>query len=313
MRANMIRTIVASNPVPIECAPPPERGPLRSLLLVVLLSVSAAACLNLDDVASLTVLADRARQTLPPVVKDWPVSCERFNSLVRDIPGNERPPTMQPRDCAPYATLADHVLEDQRVLIAYFDALGKLASNDLFTFHTAIDTNVTAIGTLGASPNVASAATAAEKIGKVLADAITHGYRSHEVNSLIINNDDAVRTLTGALQAIATKDYAIVLANEADATTAFYESPLAAASASGSERLVRIVVQRQYARDRSALASRKTAAEQYGKAMDTLAALHAKLKDEIARKASLKEMAAAIGPYVSGVADAIGAIKQEIP
>ena len=276
------------------------------------MSVLASACLNLDDAASLTTMADRARQTLPAVAKDWPASCERFNALVRDIPESERPPTLQPRDCAPYAAVAARVLKDQAVLIAYFDALGRLASNQLFTFDAAIDTDVTAIGALGASQNVASAATAAEKIGKALADVVSQGYRSHEVNSLIVNNDDAVRALADALRSIETKDYALVLANEADATKAFYESPLEAAAASKSERLVMVVAQRQYAGDRLALASRKTAADQYGIAMEKLGALHAKLKDEITRKASLKETAAAIGPYVSGVADAVGAIRQEI-
>jgi len=46
--------------------------------------------------------------------------------------------------------------------------------------------------------------------------------------------------------------------------------------------------------------------------MDNLADLHETLKTDIARKASLAEIAAAVAPYVSSASDAIGAIRQEI-
>jgi hypothetical protein len=269
------------------------------------------ACLNLDDVATLTKTADSAQQVLPAVVRDWPLSCERLNVLVRNIPEAERPPTMRPQDCAPYTSVSDRIAKNQAILIAYFDALGKLSSNKLFTFDTQFDASVAAIGSLpGLSQKVSDATSAAEKLGKALAGVITEGYRSSKVNGLITTTDDAVHTLTADLKDIVSSDYALQLANESSALDAFYLAPMAAAAR--SERLSLILVQRQYSGDARTLASRQRAAQHYGTVMDDLAALHRALKADIVKKASLKEMAGAIAPYVSGLSDAIGAIRQEI-
>src|SRR5215470_17277511 len=94
---------------------------LPALLTAVLL---LAGCVNLDDIAKLTKLADSAQQALPPIVADIPDSCRRSNSLLRNIPASERPANLVEQDCAPFQDVADHVLKDQNVLIAYFDALG---------------------------------------------------------------------------------------------------------------------------------------------------------------------------------------------
>jgi hypothetical protein len=282
-----------------------------TLPLLVAAAMLTVACLNLDDVAALTKTADLAQQTLPLVVKDWPDSCARVNALVQNIPAAERPPTMVPQDCAPYRAVARHLVKDEAILIAYFDALGKLSSNTLFTFDKKIDSDVKAIDKLpGLSDKIAGAATAAEQIGKAVADAVTRGYRARKVNALIENTDDAVHQLTADLQDIVTRDYVLQLANESNALDAFYKSPIAAASS--SERLALVLVQRQYSGDTAALAARKSAAENYGRVMNNMAALHAKLKADVVRKASLAEIAAGLGPYVSDVQDAIGAIRQEI-
>jgi hypothetical protein len=287
----------------------------------VLCAAVTSACLNLDDAAALTKTADAANQTLPVVVRDWPASCERINALTQDIPANERPAEMQPQDCAPYKSVSDHIVKDEAVLIAYFDALGKLASNTLFTFDKKVDTNVAAIGKLpGLAKQVEAATTAAEKLGKALADLATRDYRSRKVDSLIQEADDSIRELTTDLKDLVAKEYAIQLANEANVLDTFYQSPIRAATGgvrpapehSSSERLSLILVQRQYSGEKGALVSRRTAAENYGKVMDSFASLHAKLKADIVRKATLREIAGGAAPYVSSATDAINAIREAI-
>ena len=282
-----------------------------TIALAVCAAITTAACLNLDDVASLQKTADSAKDALPLVVRDWPDSCARINVLVQDIPAAERPPTTTLPDCEPYKAVARHLVNDEAILIAYFDALGKLSSNSLFTFDKKIDSDVKAIDKLpGLSTKVANAATAAERLGKALADAITRGYRARKVNTLIENSDDAVRQLTADLKAIVVGDYKEQLANETNVLDTFYRSPIAAMAP--SERLTLVLVQRQYSGDTAVLAARKSAADHYGTVMDKLADLHARLKADVVRKASLTEIAAGLGPYVSDVQDAIGAIRQEI-
>jgi hypothetical protein len=284
---------------------------LRLVLLIVAASTWASACLNLDDVASLTKAAEGARQTLPPVVNDWPASCDRINTILASIPTGERPATLQAQDCAPYKATAAHLLKDQAILIAYFDALGKLASNSLFTFDARIDTDISAVSAMpGLAQKVGSTTTAAQTLAKALADVATEGYRTHALNSLIVRNDAAVQSLANALKAIVTNDYVIQLTNEAEIMRAYYESPMEAQAK--AERLVLLLVQRQYRADQSTLAAHKVAAETYGSVMDSLSTLHSKLKIEIERKASLTETAAAIGPYVIELAKAIRTLQQEI-
>jgi hypothetical protein len=267
-----------------------------------------AGCVNLDDVAKLTQLADNAQQTLPVVVADIPASCQRQNHFLEEIPSEERPPDLSPQDCKAYQDVADHLLKDQSVLIAYFDALGKLASNKPLSYGQSIDANIATIGKLpNLSQHTIAASGAAQKIAKVLADAVTSSYRQHKVNSIIEQTDGAVQELTADLRSVMVADYAGILSNENAVVDIYYKSPIA--SAGKTERLALIVVQRQYDGDIAALQARQAAAVSYGKVMDNLAALHGKLKEAADKKASLREIGEQIGPYIANLKDAVSQLK----
>ena len=74
----------------------------------------------------------------------------------------------------------------------------------------------------------------------------------------------------------------MLLSNEEVSLDNFYQGPMA--SAQPNERLTLILVQRQYAHDKSALQIRKEDIAAYGKVMDDIAALHAKLKQDAAKQ-----------------------------
>lgn len=102
-------------------------------------------------------------------------------------------------------------------------------------------------------------------------------------------------------------EYAGILSNESEFLDTYYQGPMAAAGK--SERLALIVVQRQYDGDTAALQSRKSAAIAYGKVMDNLASLHAKLKVEAIKKARLRDVAEQIGPDIANLKDAISELQ----
>ena len=285
----------------------------RRLILRPLVSVCflvLAGCVNLDDIAHLTKLADSAQQILPAVVADIPASCQRQNLLLNDIPSTERPPDLLPQDCKPFQEVAEHLTKDQNVLIAYFDALGKLASNTPLSCGQTVDSNVTTIEKLpNLTKDTIAASSAAQEIAKVLADAVSHSYRASKVKSIVLKTDDAVQELTSDLKMSIVVDYAGILSNENEALDTYYKSPIAARGQ--SERLALIMVQRQYHGDTIVLESRRAAATAYGKVMENLASLHAKLRAEAAKKASLREIAQEIGPYVSNLKDAISKLQTE--
>jgi hypothetical protein len=265
-------------------------------------------CVNLDDAAGLSRLSEEARISLPRVSNDVAGTCVRQNTLFENTPANERPKNAQPQDCHLYQDIARHLAQDENVLATYFDALGKLASNKPLSYDAAIDANMGATSSNSAlSANTMAAGNDAQSILKSLADAVTRGYREKQLAHLIITSDPAIQSLTVSLKKIITVDYALLLSNEELSLDTFYQGPMVGAQP--NERLALILVQRQYAHDKTALEIRKDAIADYGKIMDDIAALHTKLKQEADKKASAVEIGKQIGPIIESLKAALSDIQ----
>jgi hypothetical protein len=265
-------------------------------------------CVNLEDAAGMSKLSDRARVALPRVSNDVAGTCARQNALFEDTPQAERPPGQRAEDCKPYQQIAARLAKDESVLTDYFEALGKLASNQPMSYASAIDANVTATGANTAlDADTITAGNDAQGILKSLADAVTQGYRRKQLGTLIAQNDAALQSLTRSLKKVITADYALLLSNEEQSLDNFYKGPMAAATP--GERLALILVQRQYAHDKRALELRKDDIAAYGRIMDDIAQLHAKLKQEAGQKASLVEIAKQAGPLIASLNGALSDIQ----
>jgi hypothetical protein len=265
-------------------------------------------CVNLDDAAGLSKLSAEARISLPRVSNDVAATCARQNLLFENTPRAERPAAAQAQDCKPYQEIAGHLAKDENVLADYFDALGKLASNEPMSYDATIDANVNAIGANSAlSANTAAAGNAAQSILKSLADAATRGYREKKLGQLIQQNDPAIQSLTQALRRVIAVDYALLLSNEELSMDNFYQGPMAAAQP--GERLTLILVQRQYAHDKAAMQSRKKNIAAYGRIMDDISTLHSKLKQQATTKASIVEICKQIRPLVLSLNAALSDIQ----
>jgi len=278
---------------------PPARFFVTAILLFTL-----SGCVNLDDAAGLSHLSEQAKRALPRVSNDVAATCARQNILFQNTPAAERPPTEQAQDCAPYQEVSRHLDADQKVLAGYFDALGQLSSNKPLTYDAAIGANVTSIRTNTAfSANTITAGTDAQHLLKALADAATKGYREKQLGALVQANDPAIQSLTQALKKVITVDYAQLLSGEELSLDNFYQAPMAAAQP--NERLALILVQRQYAHDKSALESHRASIADYGKVMDNMGTLHAKLKQQSEKKANVIDIAKELGPTIAALKDAI--------
>jgi hypothetical protein len=277
---------------------------------LVFLVVALNGCVNLDDAAGLSKLSDQVRTALPKVSNDVADTCARQNTLLENTPANERPKTIQSQDCKPYQDIADHLAKDEKVLADYLDSLGKLASNKPLTYDASIDANVTAAsGNTALSADTVSAGNDAQKLLKALADAVTKGYREKQLGQIIEQSDPAVQSLTQSLKRVITVDDARLLSNEELSLDNFYQAPMAAQT---NERLTLILVQRQYAHDKSALESRKDSIKDYGKAMDDIAALHTKLKQEAGKKPSMIELGKQLAPLVQSLQTALSDIQSRL-
>ena len=285
----------------------PRRVSLRIVAGATFL-LAANGCVNLEDAASFSKLSNEARISLPRVSNDVAETCARQNTLFENTPLAERPATEQAQDCKPYREIADHLAKDENVLADYFDALGKLASNQPMSYDATIEENVAATKLNSAlSANTASAGNDAQRIMKSLADAATKGYREKQLGQLIQQDDPAIQSLTQALKKVITVDYALLLSNEEVSLDSFYKGPMA--SAQPTERLTLILVQRQYAHDKAALEFRKEDIAAYSKVMDDIAALHAKLKQDAAKKVSIVEIDKQVGPIIRSIINALSDIE----
>jgi hypothetical protein len=282
---------------------PPRHLPLRIAAAAMFFS-TLNGCVNLDDAAGLSKLSEEARISLPRVSNDVAGTCVRQNTLLENTPAAERPPNEQAQDCKPYQEIADHLAKDENVLAEYFDALGKLASNEPLSYAATIDANIAAVGSNSSlAANTATAGNDAQSILKALADAATKGYREKQLGQLIKANDPAIQSLTQSLKKVITIDYALLLSNEELSLSSFYQGPMA--SAQPNERLALILVQRQYAHDKNALQSRRDGIVDYGKIMDDIAALHTKLKQEADKKASIGELVKQVDPILDSLRTAL--------
>jgi len=286
---------------------PPRHLPLR-IVAVTILFASLSGCVNLDDAAGLSKLADQARIALPRVSNDVAGTCARQNTLFENTPPAERPPTEQAQDCKPYQEIARHLAQDENVLADYFEALGKLASNQPMNYDATISESVSATRANSAlSDDTITASNDAQKIMKALADAATRGYREKQLGQLIQQTDPAIQSLTQSLKKVITVDYGLLLSNEELSLDTFYKSPMA--SAQSNERLALILVQRQYAQDKTVLQSHKDDIATYGKIMNDIAALHTKLKLEADKKASIVEIGKQVAPIVQSLKTALSDIQ----
>ncbi len=263
----------------------------------------SSGCARLEEVAELSKVTDSMRSSLPGVSEDIAATCERRGKLLIDIPDEEKLPTDKPQDCAPFHAVADRVAADQSVLIAYLDALARLANNQPPAYRATIAGNVTTLsGYAGVSTHVAAASTAAQKILGSLADLATAGYRAKHIAKLLETTDPAVQQLTAALKDVVTTDYPILLGNEQTSLANYYEAPMAARR---GERLTLILVQRQYDSDTASLANRLVSAHAYGQVTTSVAAIHATLAAEVRSKVSRKKLAEDLGPSLTDLKDAV--------
>lgn len=251
------------------------------------------SCANLTEVSALSSLANSANTSLPALVNDFKLTCERMNDYA--------PRTSSKRDCSVYDKIMPAVMQDQSVLTDYLSALGKLASDGAAGYPKAFESIGASFKDAGLDVHLQNAGTAAGKLAEVLANAITEGYRKRQVAKLIDNGDQYVQALTTGLAQIVDGGYKQLLDNESAALESYYQTALVNHSA--QEPLTAILITKSWREDAAAVQVRISAANAYGKLMKSIAAAHAKLKKEDKHLDS-KDLIKELAPELGNMADA---------
>lgn len=226
-------------------------------------------CVDLSEVQRFAALSRSAKTAFPALVADIQNSCERRADYA---PERAREDVLL--HCQNLGTSRKGLLEAQRVLLDYMDALKNLSSDDAIDYGEKLDTLPDVLSKSGLDGGQISATTG---LAKMIADAAIAGYRRKEIGKLVGETNEHIQVLTAALKRVITEGYGNELNLEKEAMNAFYETNIR--EFGKQEPLSVILVKRNWANDLAEVQKRNDAAVAYGKVMDSIARGHQKLYD----------------------------------
>jgi hypothetical protein len=258
-----------------------------ALLLTVLLAL--VGCPDLSQVQQLGQTAGAGKSSLNAIAADFKGSCDRQNGYIQLPPGDVAPPPLpcDAKTAENYRKIGDNLIKEQAVLIAYFDALGKLAGTTTSGFDGVAPNLDTSFGNAGFDATQQEMA----KAGGTIADAITQlataGYREKKISEILTGTNDAVQKATTAMANIVDPDpepstgggqniasYMGILLNEDEMIRSYYEVPL---KKEGSMSALGALFNLKYQDAVQAQNQRKEAARAYRQYMLALGDAHNKL------------------------------------
>jgi hypothetical protein len=255
-----------------------------SLLLVFV------GCVDLSEVGRFAALSRNAKTAFPALVADIQNSCERRADYA---PERAREDVLL--HCKNLGTSRKGLLEAQRVLLDYMDALKKLSSDSTFDYGKTLDTLPDSLAKSGLDSGQVTATTG---LAKMIADAAIAGYRRKEIGKLVGETNEDVQVLTAALKRVITEGYGNELNLEKEAMNAFYETNIK--EFGKQEPLSVILVKRNWANDLAEVQKKNDAAVAYGKVMDSIGRGHQKLYDSRNRWSN-KTLVKELSPEISNL------------
>ena len=205
------------------------------------------------------------------------------------------------------------MISEQSVLLAYFDALGKLAGGSTSGFSksvSGIDANLKVAGLNTEQQKLASSA---GKLAAAIAGMITDGYKRKKLGEIVRAADDDVATLANGLADQIDSDskasYTQELEAEQTSLSTYYGIPIAQAT----DPLGKLSAYKDWQAAREMLQNRRDAAKAYRKLMISLRDAHSKLKEEsVNNRFDAKAIAKALGPYLSDIESSIEDLQKDL-
>jgi phosphoenolpyruvate carboxylase len=244
------------------------------------LLLAQAGCANLDAVRRFAK-ASSAAARCDPVVDDY------ARSPVRQLRYEPEPFRRQLEEVAARRAEQRKRLEAaQAVLVGYLGALGDLAADDVPNVDADMDGLLEALETGkyigdGDGQIGAESASAAAAIAKVLLRAAADRWRQQRLVELIRETDPRLQTLVAGLREIVDQDLRTSLAQEEEALRkpflAWKAAAVAGGDPDGAPRAASALLEERLA----VLQDRRTALDQYLKALGTIAQGHAELRQNV--------------------------------
>jgi len=289
-----------------------RRATVSRRYLFLAISLTLAGCTNLDEVAALPKLADGAKTTLPILAKDLKGSCDRQNFYADPT---DNPAAVHPCSLGTaYAELGKNMISEQSILLAYFDAIGKLAGGSTSGFSKSVSGIDANLKVAGLNTDQQQMASSAGKLAAAIADMITDGYKRKKLGEIVRASNDDVATLTNGLadqiDSNSKASYTEELGAEETSLSTYYGVPIGQAA---NDPLGKLRAYRDWQSAREKLKARRDAAKAYRQLMESLRDAHAKLKDEsVNNHFDAKAIAKALGPHLSDIEASIAEMQKDL-
>ena len=253
-----------------------------------LVLISFSGCTDLSPIRRFADLASDAATRFPALTKDLTGSCRRqiyYQNIRENLATPERmlnlsDPNSRALDsnpafapCKIFAEQEPRLSEANAVLMSYLRTMADLASDERTSFDQSLGGLAGAFNEAGLfQPNEVSAV---KKLAGLILKAATDGYRRNKLQEVIAENNEAIRTLTVALQRIITQKYVLQLQNERDALRNFYVSTIR--EVPSQSPILIIQIKKQWDQDDADVQRRINAANAYGQIMTNIANAHQSL------------------------------------
>jgi len=282
-------------------------------------------CPDLSQVRQLGQTADAGKSSLDAIASDFQGSCERQNGYVQLPPGNVAPPPppCDPQTAEDYRKLGGNLTKEQGVLIAYFDALSKLAGTTASGFDRMAPDLNTSFQNAGFNSTQQEMAKAGGTIAAAVTNLATSGYREKKLSEILTQTNDAVQKATTAMANLIDPDpepktgggqnigsYMGILLNEDEQIRSYFDVPL---KKEGTMTVLGSLFNLKYQEALQAQNKRKEAARAYRKYMLALGAAHDKLALSAGKFAveDVKKLSKELAQPVSDLSTAVKTLQND--
>lgn len=273
----------------------------RSIVIAALsaFALLASSCVTTDAVTKFASQSCTSLEQGQPILKDLEGSCIRQHLVEQAVPANINEVfnpeafKMAAADpaCAAYASVQPGELAILKTLTDYFNAISQLAS----TGTSSAKGDAAGAKKSSAPPKVIDAVS---QLATFLGKAAAGGYEAKHLNGDIRSSDESVATVVDALIEIVQKRYVDnQLVSEEHEITETYKDLL---RTQGPSPATAALLRAQWEQQVTAIGDRKTTADAWVKALETIKEGHHKLAGE-AGSLNAKEIPGIIQPYTDSL------------
>ncbi len=266
--------------------------------VILMPAVLLVSCAPPTVVATFAADAEKTADAGAPLFSDIHASCVRrhraaapvspifFPASLGAAEGGTPPEVPQ---CAAFRPEGEALVQESKVLSAYFRALQQLASFN--------STSVTEAGAqTGSNIALASGLNATQldsisKLASLITEAFTESYRQRDLVKVLVQADPSIASVTRGFEDIVSKDYEGLLREEQQTLPAQYQ-----AVADSKNPGTILLLNRAFSSDLNDLSQRKATAEAYVQALQQVREGHHTLA-EMAKRLKPKQLGLALQRY----------------